>query len=341
MAFGVGLASVVLASGSNVAQAYPATEKVNEVFDGTPLEGARIQGKLLQIAINRYGPQIIDFVRTSQSSYARSIEHFNNVFDEQIAGSLPVGSKVVLFETDKHFNFGMDSVFAAIAKKYNAHVLLSGGDETFSGSSFEEQGIANLSANLKDVQIVMAPGNHDSIETERQAKRHGITVLDGKVITVEGLRILGDNDPRRSVFGKEIEEVSQETIEELGLRLAGVACQAGGVDIVLAHEPRVADAVINSGCTSIAMSGHLHKHYEFPRRSASGQLNYNGASAGGAMNGQSTLGPLRDVAEVTAFIFDSATNQLTSFDVIRINPDTSATIDRYVPSAIGAPKKVE
>lgn len=58
------------------------------------------------------------------------------------------------------------------------------------------------------------------------------------------------------------------------------------------------------------------------------------------MNGQSTLGPLRDTAEVTAFIFDTA-NRLTRFDVIRIHPDTSTTIDRYVPSAIGAPKKVE
>lgn len=166
---------------------------------------------------------------------------------------------VALLVSDRHDNIGMDPVARAIGDAGGATVLITAGDETSSGGSWEEFTINSLADAFEGYDVVAAAGNHDTGSTVVEAYRDaGFTVLEGKPVDVAGIRFLGDRDPRGSGFTPAY-TAGDETVGEQGERLAEAACDDGDVSTLVVHSPSTGEATAAAGCADLVVSGHLHR----------------------------------------------------------------------------------
>src|SRR5262245_45302382 len=71
-----------------------------------------------------------------------------------------------------------------------------------------------------------------------------------------GLVVLGDADPRVAVLAGGLVPRRDETVAEMGTRLANEACGiASRVDLVVANEPRAIAETARRGCARLAIAG--------------------------------------------------------------------------------------
>lgn len=368
-----GTAAVVLLASVSASDVRPGTQgpsgTASRVFDGTPLEGARITGRLAGV-IDTYGGYVVDAYEENERFYAGAVTGLRDAWERRAAtdalreatalgprvpepkptpdgttdpdptptvtptptpepteGPEPV---VVLLVSDLHCNAGMARVVAAAAELSGADLLANAGDSTVNGTAVEQYCVsAFASAVPPGATMVVADGNHDSAETADQERRAGMVVLDGDVVEVAGLRVLGDADPRATRVGAGTTAVGDETLADVGRRLADVACSEGEpVDLLLAHNPVVGTQALEEGCARAQLSGHVHRAVG-PVRVGEG-LRYVSASTAGAALGQATIGPLRGVAEMTVLRWDPAERRFLDQRVIRVEPDGSVQVGTAV-----------
>lgn len=236
---------------------------------------------------------------------------------------------VAVVVTDLHCNVGMAPLITTLAERSGADLVLDAGDTTMNGTAVEQYCVSTFAAAVPDgVALVTSPGNHDSAETSRTYARAGARVLDGEVVEVDGLRILGDNDPNETRVG-EGTTAGDETATEAGERLARTACAAredgeDGVDLLLIHTPEVGEATLDAGCAPAQVSGHLHRRYG-PEQVGLG-IRYISSSTAGATLGQPTVGPLHGTAEMTVLRWDPASRLFVDYQVVQVGTDAAATV---------------
>ncbi|PJI95001.1 metallophosphoesterase family protein [Luteimicrobium subarcticum] len=238
------------------------------VLAGTPLEGARITGRLAGV-IDTYGTQLIAQYRSSQSFYARADASLGRAFDvrdalDRAAGTssgaagtdgtgasaapptlgadlgaaaLPTPSPdtshvvTALVVSDLHCNTGMAPLITTAAERSGAQLVLDGGDTTINGTSVEQVCVDSFADAVPDgVKVVVSDGNHDSRLVSGFEKKRGWTVLDGSVTTVEGIRILGDRDVLETRIGVASRPSGSTTPAEQQQALADAACAARSDD---------------------------------------------------------------------------------------------------------------
>ncbi len=378
------LAGTVTASGERALDDTGSTA-ASRVFDDTPLEGARITGRLAGV-IDTYGGQVVDAYRDNEEFYDGATASLREAWaareeaDRALAAAraamLPGGSTdaaggaeveepaddpagdptvaptdepteepadeptegpteepedeapepvVLLVVSDLHCNVGMARVIRAAAELSGAQVVLNAGDTTVNGTAVEEYCVDAFADAVPDgVELVVADGNHDSEETSAQERRAGATVLDGEVVEVAGLRILGDSDPNATRIGVGTVPVGEETIGAAAQRLADVACADGAVDLLLVHNPNVGNLALDEGCVPAQVSGHQHRRIG-PLRFGEG-VRYVSSSTAGAALGQATIGPLNAVAEMTVLRWDPATRTLLDHRLLRVDPAGDAQV---------------
>ncbi len=176
------------------------------------------------------------------------------------------GEKTALVVTDRHDNIGMDPVARAIADQAQAEMLIDLGDDTSNGASWETFSLNSLAREFDGFDVVSVAGNHDTGPTIRkQMKDKGFTVLDGKPVTVNGIRFLGSSDPRSSGLthgynGDETDNIA--AIRSQDTKLTEAACDDGDVNVIAVHSPASVkkaaspDVPISSSpATCIARSG--------------------------------------------------------------------------------------
>jgi predicted MPP superfamily phosphohydrolase len=320
------------------------------VFDGTPLAGARVTGRLGGV-IDTYGGYVVNALRQNEEFYARANKAFvaawssreTDIADAQKGTPAVVVSKenapvVLLVVSDLHCNVGMAPLIREAATLAKVDVILNAGDSTLDGTAVEKYCVDTFAAAApKGVPTVVSGGNHDSTETAAEEAKAGMTVLDGQVVTVKGIRILGDSDPNATRIGAGTKAVGK-TVKQVGQQLADVACgDADGVDILLIHTPRVGNQALDQGCVPAQISGHLHIR-RGPVEVGDG-VRYISSSTAGAKSGEATVGPLHGIAEMTVLRFDPVTRRIIDYQVIQVHPDTSATVGyRFTwPSTQGLP----
>lgn len=340
---------------------------VSTVFADTPLDGARVTGRLGGI-INTYGGLLVDAYRDNEDFYAQAddalVAAWNDweatdpqdtpsdeptALDE--AGSVEAsadattspgpspsatddGSEPItmLLISDLHCNVGMAPVITSMVELSGAQIVLDAGDTTMNGTSVEQYCVTTFARAIPSgVDLVTAPGNHDSSDTTAQYAQAGATVLDGSVIDVRGIRILGDHDPKATRLI--IEQQQDESYSSVARRLHDVACEdPQGVDFVLFHNPRV-PALLDDGCVPALFSGHLHSRTD-PEQVGEG-IRYISSSTAGAQENEPRIGPLRGTAEMTLLRFDPDTRSILDWQLIEIGTDASATVhDRTAWPAI-------
>ena len=233
----------------------------------------------------------------------------------------------MLMVSDLHCNVGMAEVIATAVRLSGATVLLDGGDTVMSGTSVESYCVNAFAGAIPDeIPIVVSTGNHDSLTTADQMRDAGYHVLDGSVVEFDGIRILGDTDPTLTAVGEGTRPERDESVDEMGARLAQEACAVDRVDLLLIHNPRAALPTMDEGCAPLALSGHWHRR-QGPEVHEAG-TRYVSASTAGASGG-ATVGPLGGTAEMTVLRIDAASGRPLDYRVISIEPDTSVHVGRW------------
>jgi predicted phosphodiesterase len=337
------------------------------VFAGTALEGARITGRLAGV-IDTYGGQLVGLYRQNEEFYAGARDNLGAAWDEweqrdqqaraeasateapgpderPAAGTpsptatptpTPADDELVsmLIVSDLHCNMGMTPLIGDVAERAGVSLVLNAGDTTLNGTAVEGACVDSFaSAVPSGASMVVASGNHDSDVTAAQERAQGQTVLEGQVVEVAGIRILGDRDALETRVGAGTAAVEQLlTPEEQAEELARVACEDGDVDLLLIHTPSVGLPALESGCVPLQVSGHAHQR-SGPEQVGLG-LRYVNASTAGAAPSQPTVGPLRGTAELTVLRFDAETGRFVDWQLVEVRPDGTATVGdrRQVPS---------
>ncbi|PZR53886.1 hypothetical protein DNL40_05725 [Xylanimonas oleitrophica] len=222
----------------------------------------------------------------------------------------------------------MTPLIRDVALRAEVDVILNAGDTTMNGTAVERVCVDSFATVRPDgVPMVVADGNHDSMLVSDAERARGQTVLDGSVVEVAGVRILGDRDPHETRVGVGTTAIADEDTADVGRRLTEVACEAGDVDLLLVHTPEMGNAPLHSGCVPFQVSGHTHTRYEpFPLGRG---IRYVSGSTAGAASGQPTVGPLRGTAEMTLLRFDPAERRFTQWKLLEVRPDGSAAVSAW------------
>ncbi|MFF2267515.1 metallophosphoesterase [Cellulosimicrobium cellulans] len=378
------------------------SQRASAVFDGTPLEGARITGRLAGV-VDTYGAMLIDLYRENEDFYARADANLVAAWDrreriQRLTAPLPAATTTsddepsseeatspdgtgttgdedgttdappsgagdedaggdvsgaegsadaeateepapepaaeedlvtLLVVSDLHCNTGMTPLIRTAAERSGASIVLNAGDTTMNGTAVESFCVDSFaSAVPKGATMVVSDGNHDSVETSAQERANGQTVLDGKVVEVEGIRILGDRDPLETRLGLGSQPPREETPEEYAARLTEVACaeqeDGDGIDLLLIHTPRMGNEALDSGCVPNQISGHMHTR-SGPERMGGG-VRYVSGSTAGAVKDQLRIGPLKGTAEMTVLRFDPERRRIVDWQLVQIGTDESAKV---------------
>jgi predicted phosphodiesterase len=246
------------------------------------------------------------------------------------------GETTALVVTDRHDNIGMDPVARAIADRAGARTLIDLGDDTSNGGSWETFSINSLAREFRDFDIVSVAGNHDTGSTVRkQMEDKGFTVLDGKPVTVGGVRFLGSSDPRSSGLTAGYDGNASDN--SLALRqqdeeLEKAACDDGEVGVVAVHSPSSASRTAASGCVDLVLSGHLHRQVGPSRvTGANGRstTTMTTGTTGGAVYAFALGSKLRREAQVTIVTF--ADGKPVGLQPVSFEPGGIIQVQDYTP----------
>jgi predicted phosphodiesterase len=220
----------------------------------------------------------------------------------------------VLHVSDLHLAPHSWSVIQSVAQQYRVNVVVDSGDITDHGSRPENRYLEQVGE--LDVPYVWVRGNHDSITTERAMRKiPNAVVLDGKIRKVQGLTFLGDGDPTFTPdkSAGETREPTQEAVAQAAQKLADTAEEAGGVDVMVYHDPT--PAATFDGRASMALSGHLH--YRRVRQGDEGTWLMVQGSTGGS--GLRALEPEEPAAiKMSVLYIDRDSGELRAYDDISL-----------------------
>jgi Icc-related predicted phosphoesterase len=177
------------------------------------------------------------------------------------AGELPgtrEGDTSILHVSDLYLNPLAAELVVQLADDLEVDAVLDTGDVTTFGLAVEAQYGQILSS--VEVPYLLVPGNHDSpLNRAQLAATDGITVLDGEVAEVGGVRILGVADPTFTATN----EVTTDEARLLRLAEADEVAElveAEEPDVLAVHDRRQAEE--SMGGVPLVVAGHLHESTE-------------------------------------------------------------------------------
>ncbi|HVW17891.1 MAG TPA: metallophosphoesterase [Solirubrobacteraceae bacterium] len=235
--------------------------------------------------------------------------------------------------------------------------VLLAGDLTDRGTALETRAIGSVAHVGKPV--VMVPGNHDSDDEAQRLAEEGVIVLthrgrllpDGRhgsvVVRVAGLRVAGYESPnmRTSIDGYADHGAAITPAEQRAFArwLAGVA---GRVDVVMVHEPQLAEPALRAlradppAQPLLVVAGHTHQQAVVAR---GGVVEVNGGTAGAGGTGNLTAGQQLGLAVAIYRPPSSAAGFAPlAADLIQVDPGTGGSTARRIrldqgPVKVGDP----
>lgn len=224
-----------------------------EAFEEPQLTGEleRVPGLLVAAERNLAG---IDQVRDRVDVLSSRLAELYASSVGELPGGAP-GETAILHVSDLHLNPLAAELVVGLAGDLQVDAVLDTGDITTFGLALEARFGALLEA--APVPYYLVPGNHDSLENRVELGRlAGITLLDGEVVTVGGVRILGIADPTFTASN----EVSTSEANERKASLADDVREqvaAARPDVLAVHDRAQAAAI--DGEVPLVVAGHLHK----------------------------------------------------------------------------------
>lgn len=308
---------------------------IREEFPELPAEATLANVQISRGAATATSKAIVE---GALKTYEESLAFYSTLAEktEGIAVRAPQeGETTALVVTDRHDNVGMDPVAKQVADAAQASFVVDLGDDTSNGASWEAFSIKSLRETFADLPIVAVAGNHDTGTTVlKEMKRLDFIVLDDEPVDVEGVRILGDSDPRSSGLtagynGNEGDNIA--AITEQSSQLAQVACDDGDVTLLATHSSASARQTIADGCVDLAISGHLHRQV-----GPTSTVGENGTttsltlgSTGGAVYAFALGTKLRRDAQVAVLTF--ADGKAVGLQIVTFEPGGVIALGDYTP----------
>lgn len=314
------------------------------VAEGTPLEGMTVDSSLLADLIDRG----VKGVRAMAERQNDAIDDYvteasGNLIDQSADLPAPeAGEDMLLGMSDLHCSMAMTRVWTQVVNLTGPSQLFSSGDDTMNGTASEQPCATAQRAIAGDRPFVDIGGNHDTAVTERQMKAVGMTVLNGKVLDVDGTRYLGDDDPDYNPpLSMERIRERPETQVEMAERLMKIAT-GRNVDILLVHQPNAARVITQSPNppAKLIAWGHMHTQvgpqvitHEDGSWTVTLQMGTAGGVAAPTITSFSTpFSPPRKSADGYFFFRDRATGLITGVQPIHFLPDGSLIIEDRIPT---------
>lgn len=168
------------------------------------------------------------------------------------------GETSILHVSDIHLNPLGAELVVQLAEDLGVDAILDTGDLTTFGFAIEAR-FGRILAGAP-VPYYVVPGNHDSAQTREQlAAIGGLTVLDGDVVEVGEVRILGVPDPTFTASN----ELSTEDANRRKLALADRVAELvrdAAPDLLAVHDAR--QAAESGGLVPVVVAGHTHRRGE-------------------------------------------------------------------------------
>lgn len=164
-------------------------------------------------------------------------------------------SVAILHVSDIHSNPLGVQLARQLAERFEVDAVLDTGDLTNFGLTAEAR-IGRLIERI-GVPYLLVPGNHDSAANETALDRiSNLTVLDGDIAVVDGVRILGWGDPTDTNWNNiSPDEAAEIRVEEGEATAAEVAELVP--DVLAVHDSRLAEA--SYGSVPLVLAGHYHR----------------------------------------------------------------------------------
>lgn len=144
----------------------------------------------------------------------------------------------------------------ALANKMRVDLIIDAGDLTDFGSPLE----THLAEGLMEINLpyVFTPGNHDTADTVEFVKTMpNSIILNGQVVDVRGLHILGNADPLSSSTEVIMERQEYNQLLEKQAEELMTTPSDQDVDLVVVHNPSVAKRL--AGTYPLIVTGHTHQ----------------------------------------------------------------------------------
>jgi predicted phosphodiesterase len=232
----------------------------------------------------------------------------------------------VLHVSDLHLAPQAWDVIRTVAAQYHVDVIVDSGDITDHGTTPENRYLQPIRSLGKP--YVWVRGNHDSTATEAAMRKiPNAVVLEGHVRKVAGLTFLGGGDPSFTPDKRVNTDDDAEQVAARANDLAGTALAAGGVDVMVYHDPAPKETF--DGTARMALFGHLH--YRKVTRGAEGTWEMVQGSTGGS--GLRALEPKTPAnIELSVLFVDPGSGDLVAYDDITLGGLglASAQINRHV-----------
>jgi predicted phosphodiesterase len=226
-----------------------------EAFDKPRFEGPLERAPALLATVRKHVDDI-DMVRKRVQVLGDQVADLYSVASSQVGG--PVGGNEVriLHISDIHSNpLGLE-VTRRLAEHFKVAAILDTGDLTSFGLPVEGR-LGDMVATM-NVPYLLVPGNHDSTQNRQAlAAVHNITLLDGTMAEIGGVRILGVGDPAFTASN----QTSTDEAAEIKRQLApDVAARVDELrpDVLAVHDPLLGE--VSQGHVPLIVSGHLHKN---------------------------------------------------------------------------------
>jgi predicted phosphodiesterase len=227
----------------------------------------------------------------------------------------------ILHVSDIHLNpMGLE-IARDLASTFSVHAVVDTGDLTSFGLDGESR-IGEL-VDQFSVPYYLVPGNHDSPENRAALARHAnLTVLDGDIADIGGVRILGVADPGFTAFGGISHEAALVLREDHADDVARLVRQ-DQPDVLAVAGLSMADQSV--GHVPLVICGDIHKRSE---REDHGTRLLTVGSTGATGLGSFTVEEGRPYeAEVLHFV----KGKLATLDYVTVKgPSGAFTVDRVV-----------
>lgn len=220
----------------------------------------------------------------------------------------------VLLVSDLHSNPVGIELTTSLAKRFGVDFLINAGDLTDMGLQLETGFTQELAA--IGVPQLFVSGNHDSPETMEFVKSLPDSyVLNGQMLTIKGVTVMGFADPLSAVSAVQYEN-NEEEQEAFKLQLAGIreaVNNQGKPDILVVHDTKLGKRLLPLAHLTVA--GHDHR-MQIMQKAGSVFINPGTTGAAGLRGFYSENG----VSYSAAIIYIVPGSGLVAVDMVKYNP---------------------
>lgn len=270
---------------------------------------------------------IVSRFQSYRQELAKLVTNVSGLYD--VTSTLPAyepdpSTLRVLNVSDIHLNPAAWNVIRSVIKQFHIDFVVDCGDLTDHGSAPEDR-FADEIATL-GVPYVFVRGNHDSAGTQAAvARQKNAIVLTDTVATVDGMRLIGDGDPRFTP-DMSVQQSGEDQVRVMGENLGILARRAKPpADIAVVHDPEAAPPL--DGSVKLVLAGHVHRR-QTSVMPAGTRLFVQGSTGGAGLRALETKPPTP--LELSVLYFDRRDRSLKAWDDITLGGLglTSAQITR-------------